>query len=256
LREILCQHGFRVHTAADRDGTWVYGERNRLTPLATLLTHWATLLLLVGVVLSSAYGWREELRLRPGAFETLDHGSQGIAYRQDGFEILRRPDGSILDYEAEIVILQQGTKVKRGTVRVNAPLFYRGHRVYLRGYAGHSEHYIVTLWVTQDPGYPLIVVGGFLLIGGMTLTFNFPRSWVQACMVGETLAITGRAEGSARWKAGDGFQRTFTALVAAVGERASVGRPSANNQEGRPSANDKKEEEGSASSHKKRGDAR
>ena len=65
LRESLERRGFRVRTAevvtADRVLVYLRGDRNRLAPLATLVTHLAVLLLLLGVALSSGYGWREEI---------------------------------------------------------------------------------------------------------------------------------------------------------------------------------------------------
>ncbi len=215
LREILRQYGFRARLITFQGETVVRGDRNRLTILATLLTHLAVLLLLLGGGLSYIYAWREELTLRPGNAVALEHHSD-LAYRNDGLEVLYRPDGSVLNYEAVITILQQGGEVTHGIVRVNAPLVYKGLRTYLRGYVGGEGHYSVTLWVTRDPGYPLIVMGGFLLIVGMTLTFNFPYAWVQGCMVEGALTITGGVRGAARWKAGDDFGRTFAALVAAV----------------------------------------
>lgn len=240
LREILRQYGFHGRLVTDREETYVRGDRNRLTILATLLTHLAVLLLLLGAGLSYIYAWREELTLRPGSAVALEH-HRDLAYRNDGLEVLHRPDGSVLNYEAVITILQQGGEVAHGIVRVNAPLVYKGLRAYLRGYVGGEGHYIVTLWVTRDPGYPLIVMGGFLLVVGMTLTFNFPYAWIQGCIVEGALTITGGVRGVARWKAGDDFGRTFAALVKAVRgvvAGASVRRPSANEREEKSSANE------------------
>jgi cytochrome c biogenesis protein ResB len=215
LCEILRQYGFRSRLVEVQGKKYVRGDRNRFVILATLLTHLAVLFLLFGAGLSYVYAWREELTLRPGSVVALEH-RETLAYRHDGFEVLRRPDGSVLNYEAAITILRQETESKRGIVRVNTPLVYKGLRAYLRSYVGGEGHYILTFWVTRDPGYPLVIGGGFLLFIGMTLAFNFPHVWVQAQVVDGALSITGGLGRSARWRADGDFARMFTALVGSM----------------------------------------
>ena len=55
-RERLRQRGFRVQTEVAADVAYLRGDRNRLTPLATLVTHLALLLLLLGAALSGGCG--------------------------------------------------------------------------------------------------------------------------------------------------------------------------------------------------------
>ncbi len=227
MRESLEQRGFRVRTTevVTTNGSLIYlrGDRNRLAPLATLVTHLAVLLLLLGAALSSGYGWREEVTIGPGETAEVGHGSN-LALRNEGFTIARYPDGSVASYEAEVTIAEGGREVKRSRVRVNEPLFYGPVRLYLQAYAESPDGYSVTLLAVHDPGYGVVIAAGFLLLLGLTVSFNFPHCWVHARIEPEgMLRLAGRADRRA-W----GFGREFETLVkelrhAVEGEREDTG---------------------------------
>ena len=217
VRECLEQRGFRVRTEAAGNVLHLRGDRYRLAPLATLVTHLAVLLLLVGVVLSSGYGWREQITIGPGETAEVGHGS-GLALCNEGFTVARYPDGSVADYEAKVSIVEAGREVKRGRVRVNEPLTYGGVGLHLQTYAGTEGHYSVTLLAVHDPGYGLVIVAGFLLLLGLTVSFYFPHCWVHARIEPEgTLRLAGRA-GRRAWDLGREFEALVEEIKQAVGQ--------------------------------------
>jgi len=230
LRQRLERWGFRVRTTeavttdgttevATTDGTtkvvttegrhiYLRGDRNRLAPLATLVTHLAVLLLLLGAALSSGYGWREEITIGPGEMAEVGHGSE-LTLRNEGFAVARYPDGSVAGYEAQVTVVVKDRETRRGSIRVNEPLICGSVGLHLRGYGGTENRYSVTLLAVHDPGYAPVVVAGFLLLLGLTVSFNFPHCWVHARIEPEgTLRLAGRAERRAC-----DFGREFTALV-------------------------------------------
>ena len=212
LRQRLERRGFRVRTTkvVTTEGRHIYlqGDRNRLAPLATLVTHLAVLLLLLGAALSSGYGWREEITIGPGEMAEVGHGSE-LTLRNEGFAVAHHPDGSVAGYEAQVTIVVEDREMRRGSIRVNEPLICSSVGLHLRGYGGTEDRYSVTLLAVRDPGYTLVVVAGFLLLLGMTTSFNFPHCWVHARIEPEgTLRLAGRAERRAC-----DFGREFTALV-------------------------------------------
>jgi cytochrome c biogenesis protein len=218
LGDFLRQRGFRVELGHVADVRYLRAERHRLASLATLLTHLALLLLLVGALLSAAFGWREEVSLGPGASVPLAHKGR-LALHNQGFSIDRYPDGSVAAYRAQVALTQDGQPVARGAVEVNRPLTYRGVTSYLSGYAGAGEEVTLTLLAARDPGYSLVVAAGFLLVLGLTLTFNFPRAWIQARVdAGGALQLAGWA-GRGAWD----FEREFDALVKELEARKAVG---------------------------------
>jgi cytochrome c biogenesis protein ResB len=173
-----------------------------------LVTHLAVLLLLLGVVLSWGYGWREEAIIEPGEIADLRNARE-LALRNEGFEIVRYPDGTVSSYEAELAIIAGGREVQRGTLRVNGPLAYRGVWFYLRGYGGTEGRNQVSVLAVRDPGCPLVITAALLLLLGLTVSFHFPHSWIHVQIEpGGTLRLAGRAGRRAY-----GFQREFAALV-------------------------------------------
>jgi cytochrome c biogenesis protein len=220
VRQVLEERGFRVRTTKviTTNGTrnettngravYVRGDRNRLAPLATLVTHLAVVLLLLGAALTGGFGWREEVTLGPGETVEVGHGS-GLALRNEGFAVERYPDGSVAGYEAGVAVATEGRDAARGSIRVNEPLHYGGVGLLLHAYAETPDGASVTLLAVRDPGYGLAVVAGFLLLFGMTVSFNFPHCCVRARVAPEgALRLAGRADRRAC-----DFWREFAALV-------------------------------------------
>jgi cytochrome c biogenesis protein ResB len=179
VRERLEARGFHVQSETTGNVLYLRGERNRLVSLATLVTHLALLLLLLGTILSNGFGWREVLTIGPGEAAEVGHASR-LALRHDGFTIARYPDGSVAAYQAQVAVISGGQEVTRGSVRVNEPLTYGGIGFYLSSYGEKEGRYNVTLLAVRDPGYSLVITAGFLLLLGLTVSFNFPRCWIQA----------------------------------------------------------------------------
>jgi cytochrome c biogenesis protein ResB len=215
-REGLERRGFRVRTTevvtTNHPRVYLRGDRNRLAPLATLVTHLAVLLLLLGAALSSGYGWREEIAIGPGETAEVGHGS-GLALRNEGFAIERYADGSVAGYEAEVIVIDGGREATRGTVRVGEPLTYGLVGLVLQGYAEAPGGTSVALLAVRDPGYGPVVAAGLLLLLGLTVSSNFPHCWVHARIDPDgTLRLAGRADRRAC-----DFGREFTALAGEIG---------------------------------------
>jgi cytochrome c biogenesis protein ResB len=208
VRKGLEERGFHVRSQTAGDLTYLRGDRNRLAVLATLVTHLAVLLLLLGTMLSSGFGWRERLTVEPDGTAGVKHRTQ-LAVQNEGFDIGRYSDGSAAAYQAQLTIYDGARAVVRGSVGTNEPLKYGDVGFYLRGYAERETGYGLNLLVVHDPGYGLVVAAGFLLLLGLTVGFNFPRSWIQARTEPDgTLHLAGWAERRAC-----GFGRQFTSLV-------------------------------------------
>lgn len=207
-RKGLEERGFRVRSQAAGDFTYLRGDRNRLAALATLVTHLAVLLLLLGTVLTSGFGWREGLTVEPEGTAQVEHRSQ-LAVQNEGFDIGRYPDGSAAAYQAQVTIYDGTRAVMRGTVATNEPLKFGDVGFYLRGYAERETGYGLNLLVVHDPGYGFVIAAGFLLLLGLTVSFNFPHSWIQVRTEPDgSLHMAGWAERRAY-----DFEREFSELV-------------------------------------------
>lgn len=214
VRRSLERCGFRVRFETAEGIVYLRGDRHRLAPLATLVTHLAVLLLALGAALSGLYGWREEVVVGPGEVTAVNHIG-GLGLRNEGFTITRYPDGSAASYTADVAIVEAGQDAARGRVQLNEPLSHGGVSFVLHSYTGTEGRYSVTLLAVYDPGYGLFVVAGFLLLFGPTVSFNFPHCWIHARVDSEGgLRLAGRADRRA-W----GFEREFAALVEEIGRQ-------------------------------------
>lgn len=214
VQESLRERGFRVRAETSAEATYLRGDRNGLAPLATLGNHFALLLLLAGATLSSAYAWREEMTIPPGVAAQISHRS-GLALRNDGFAIARYPSGAAASYEARISLIERGEQAASGTVQLNEPLAYKSLRIYLQGYEGKEGDYTILLLAGHDPGYPLFLVAGFLLLVGLCVSFFLPHVCIQARIQPEgTLYLAGHAERQAY-----NFDREFAGLLAELKQK-------------------------------------
>jgi cytochrome c biogenesis protein ResB len=199
--------------------TYLLGDRNRLSSLATFANHLALLLLLCGTLLTSWFSWRQELTLAPGEVADVGHGT-GLGVSCEGFAISRYEDGSAAFYEASVRFLANGVTVGRGSVRLNEPLVRHGFRLYLRSYSGQEGAYTVTLLAAYDPGFAFVIMGGALLLLGLVVTFHLPYACLYARVTeGGAVLLAGRAD-----RHDYGFAREFAALVAELGQDARGGQ--------------------------------
>ena len=215
VREGLRQRGFSVRAEIDKDVLRLRGDRNRLAPLGTLVTHLAILLLLLSAVLSSVYRWREEITIEPNGTAEVGHRS-GMVVGNDGFTIARYPDESPAGYEAQVSVSGEEWGVTRGSIQLGEPLTIRGVALYLQAYQETNSGYRLTLLAAHDPGYGPAIASGFLLLLGLTVSFHFPHCSVQAWIEPERVLTLA---GSADRRAYD-FGRTFAMLVEELGRAA------------------------------------
>jgi cytochrome c biogenesis protein len=204
----LRDHGYRVTSDTSRDGVYLRGDRNSLARLGSLMDHLAVLLLFLGAVTSTALGWRAELTVAPGQAAAVRHGSP-LTVRNDGFEILRYPDGSPANYEAQLTVADLSHTISR-PVAVNRPLALRGVHFYLSGYQPTAAGDAVILMAVHDPGYGLVIAGGLLLLLGATVALAFPHCSVHARIAADgTLILAGFSDRGAV-----GFGHEFAGLSA------------------------------------------
>jgi cytochrome c biogenesis protein len=208
LQKHLVERGFRIQTKMVTNSLHLRGDRNRIALLATLVSHLGVILLLLGIVLSAAFGWRDEITIEPNQVTDIPH-HPGTTVHHEGFIIERYPDNSAADYEARLVITNEAGKIVRASVHPNRPLTYRGVKIILTGYIGLQQDYIITTLAVYDPGFGVAVIAGILTLIAITISFNFPHCCIQARYEPDgKLLIAGRAERRAYT-----FEREFSSIV-------------------------------------------
>lgn len=131
--------GCRVLRTDDRVA--IYGEKGRWSRLGVYIVHASVVLLLVGGLVGSMFGFEASVALPEG--ETTDvvflQGTRqphalGFAIRCDSFAISRYDSGRVKEYRSALTILENGKPVLQKDIIVNDPLRYRGINIFQASY--------------------------------------------------------------------------------------------------------------------------
>jgi len=140
----------------------LYSEKGRFSRLGVYITHLSVILILVGGLAGSLFGFRGFVNVLEG--ETVDQiilrtkESDMIkpipfSIRCDDFRVtfydLDRPEKHVKEYSSDLTILENGKEVFKKTIEVNHPLHYKGLAFYQSSY---GEIHEVTLGVQSKNG--------------------------------------------------------------------------------------------------------
>jgi cytochrome c biogenesis protein len=153
IRATLRRHRFRLREA-DVDGTsYLYGDRNQYTKLATLLTHLGLISFLLAAAVTSAFGDEQGLIVTEGDSLTVQPiGTPGLLVVKNlGFEAPGFFEtGQARDFTTDLAVYQDGREVAHKTIRVNDPLSVAGYTFHQNGFGP-----AVDLLVSDREGRPL-----------------------------------------------------------------------------------------------------
>ena len=133
----LRRHRFSVRTASGPDGaTFLYGDRNRWTKLATLVTHLGLILFLVAGLVTARFGDEQGLVVAEGDTLTVQPiGTPGLLLVENrGFEAPGLETGMATDFTTDLVVYQDGRLLAEKTIRVNDPLAAGGYTFHQNGF--------------------------------------------------------------------------------------------------------------------------
>jgi cytochrome c biogenesis protein len=137
VSRILRKHRFKVREEAIDGTTYLYGDRNRWTKLATLITHTGLVLFLVAAAVTSRLGDEQGLVVAEGESLTVQPiGTPGLLLvRNEGFEAPGFAEtGRASDFTTDLVVYRDGSEVARKTIRVNDPLSVDGYTFHQNGF--------------------------------------------------------------------------------------------------------------------------
>ncbi|HXG39788.1 MAG TPA: cytochrome c biogenesis protein ResB, partial [Candidatus Limnocylindrales bacterium] len=135
-RDVLRRHRFAVLTAEADGAAYLYGDRNRYSKLATLLTHTGLVLFLVAAAVTSRFGFEAGLVVAEGETTTVQPiGTPGLlVVKNHGFEAPGFETGTPLDFTTDLSVYRDGREIARKTIRVNDPLTVAGFTFHQNGF--------------------------------------------------------------------------------------------------------------------------
>jgi cytochrome c biogenesis protein len=124
-----------------------YSEKGRFSRLGVYITHLSILIILIGGILGSLFGFKGHVEIFEGEtadsiFLRIKDGEVpkpiGFSVRCDDFNItyydLNRPEKHVKEYTSHLTILENGKEVVKKTVQVNHPFHYKGLAFYQSTY--------------------------------------------------------------------------------------------------------------------------
>lgn len=193
---------FSIHRVEeDPRGYRIFAEKGRWTRLGVYGVHFSVLVLLVGGLVGSFYGFEgfvniqegktaDSIQLRySGKIEPL-----GFSIRLDHFDVQFYESGAPKEFRSSLTIIEKGQPVLQKDIIVNDPLHYRGISIFQSSYgktgikevsihfksASTGMEYIVPATVGKPVSVP--EKGGEFLVSGFKPAFQF-----RGHNIGETI---------------------------------------------------------------------
>lgn len=116
---------YRTVVQRDGDEIHVYADRFRWAPFGTLMAHLSLILILIGALVGSSFGFRNSSFAVPvGSTVDIGYGT-GLSVEAKSFSDSYYTNGAPSDYASQLVLYDaSGTPLKEQTIRVNQPLQY------------------------------------------------------------------------------------------------------------------------------------
>ena len=132
--------GLKTERIVRTDSFSLFSERNRISEMAVYIVHASLLLIFLGFIVDSLYGWRGFLLLSPGTssnqIEMKNGSTRTIPFsiRCDGTGEETYADGSPKRWWSKLAVVDGGQEVSKKEIVVNDPLVYQGLRFYQASY--------------------------------------------------------------------------------------------------------------------------
>ena len=133
----LRRRRFTVREEAGTDGVaFVYGDRNRWTKLATLISHLGLILFLIAGLVTARFGDEQGLVVAEGDTLTVQPiGTPRLLLVQNlGFDAPGLDTGSPSDFTTDLAVYSNGELLARKVIRVNDPLTVGGYTFHQNGF--------------------------------------------------------------------------------------------------------------------------
>ncbi|MEZ0241137.1 MAG: cytochrome c biogenesis protein ResB [Chloroflexota bacterium] len=137
LVEALRRRRFGTREVVGPDGLrFIYGDRNRWTKLATLISHMGLILFLVAGVVTARLGDEQGLVVAEGDTLTVQPiGTPGLLLVKNfGFDAPGLETGTPSDFTTDLAVYRDGELLARKTIRVNDPLAIGGYTFHQNGF--------------------------------------------------------------------------------------------------------------------------
>lgn len=132
LLQVLKKKRFGTVTSGGGGEFFVYAWKGRIGRLGSDMTHISLLLILLGALVGSVYGYRDYALMNVG--NTVRLPNEEFRIRLDKFWIDYYDTGHIKQYNSVLTVIEDGKEVLQKQIWVNEPLDYKGLKFYQANY--------------------------------------------------------------------------------------------------------------------------
>jgi cytochrome c biogenesis protein len=151
---------FRYHRTEETDeGFAIYGERGRWTRLGVYVVHFSVVLLLIGGLIGSIFGFEGYVNIPEGERAQsiqLSNSNQklqlGFEIRCDDFNVDFYDTGAPKEFRSSLTIFKQGKAVLQKDIIVNDPLRYEGISFFQSSYGNMPPNEAVLNFTSKATG--------------------------------------------------------------------------------------------------------
>jgi len=145
------------------DARHFFYEKGRYTRLSFLLTHLSILIIFIGAIVGSIFGFKgyvninegetvSTLQTRKGENKALNFGVRCNSFNADYYET-----GAPKDYRSDLSVIRDGKEVLRQTIRVNDPLTYEGITFYQSSFGALPDNVTFEIRGKNDASQSTVV---------------------------------------------------------------------------------------------------
>jgi cytochrome c biogenesis protein len=151
---------FRYHRTEETDaGFAIYGERGRWTRLGVYVVHFSVVLLLIGGLIGSIFGFEGYVNIPEGERVQsiqLSNSNQklqlGFEIRCDDFNVDFYDTGAPKEFRSSLTIFKQGKAVLQKDIIVNDPLRYEGISFFQSSYGNMPPNEAILNFTSKATG--------------------------------------------------------------------------------------------------------
>lgn len=139
LASLLRNRRYRVLAERHGSDVHVYADKHRFGRLGTFPFHLALIMIVVGGIVGSEYGFREQVFAIPeGSVRDVGHGT-GLRVELERFVDNYSDIGAPTSYRSDLVLYDGAREVKRQSITVNHPMNYENATFYQAAFGPAAE---------------------------------------------------------------------------------------------------------------------
>ena len=158
-QKFVSRHFHFSHIEPTEQGFAIFGEKGRWTRFGVYTVHFSVVLLLVGGLIGSIFGFDGFVNIPEGEStqrvqlrNSAEVVTLGFEIRCEDFDVSFYDTGAPKEFRSSLTILEQGRPVLKKDIIVNDPLTYKGIRIYQSSYGSIPSNEWILSFTSRKSG--------------------------------------------------------------------------------------------------------